>query len=84
MTRVQDLMTREVFTVGPDTAFKDVVEALLRHDVSGLPVVDDEGRLLGIVTEADLVPTAAAAGGRCRSSSTSWAEMPAGRTRPPA
>lgn len=55
MTKVQDLMTREVFTVGPDTAFKDVVESLLHHDVSGVPVVDEDGRLLGIVTEADLV-----------------------------
>lgn len=55
MTKVQDLMTREVFTVKPETPFKDVIETLLRHDVSGVPVVDEEGRLLGIVTEADLV-----------------------------
>jgi CBS domain-containing protein len=55
MTKVQDLMTSDVFTVGPDTPFKDVVEVLLRHDVSGLPVVDGQGGLLGIITEADLV-----------------------------
>jgi CBS domain-containing protein len=66
VTKVQDLMTREVFTVGPDTAFKDVVETLLRHDVSGLPVVDGEGRLLGIVTEADLVSKEAYGGSRRR------------------
>jgi CBS domain-containing protein len=66
MTKVQDLMTRKVFTVGPETPFKDVVETLLRHDVSGLPVVDDDGRLLGIVTEADLVSKEAYGGSRRR------------------
>lgn len=55
MTVVRDLMTTDVFTVQPTTPFKDVVVALLRHDVSGLPVVDGQGGLLGIVTEADLV-----------------------------
>lgn len=87
MTRVQDLMTREVFTVGPDTAFKDVVEALLRNDVSGLPVVDDEGRLLGIVTEADLVSKEAYGGSRRRAVQVLVDVLggdAAGRTRPPA
>jgi CBS domain-containing protein len=66
MAKVQDLMTRKVITVGPETAFKDVVETLLRHDVSGLPVVDEDGRLLGIVTEADLVSKEAYGGSRRR------------------
>jgi CBS domain-containing protein len=52
---VKDVMTRDVVSVAPDTPYKDVVAALLRADVSCVPVVDDSGRLLGIVTEADLV-----------------------------
>jgi CBS domain-containing protein len=66
MTKVRDLMTTEVFTVRPDAAFKDVVEALLEHDVSGLPVVDEQGRLMGIVTEADLMSKEAYGGRRRR------------------
>ncbi|MEW6470886.1 MAG: CBS domain-containing protein [Actinomycetota bacterium] len=66
MTKVKDLMTREVLSVKPETPFKDVLETLLRHDLSGVPVVDDDGRLLGIVTEADLVSREAYAGLRRR------------------
>lgn len=55
MTKVRELMTHKVITVRRETPFKDVVEKLLRHDVSGLPVVDEHNRVLGIVTEADLV-----------------------------
>jgi CBS domain-containing protein len=53
--KVRDIMSAPVFTVDPDATFAQVVEQLLTHDVSGLPVVDPAGRLLGIVTEADLV-----------------------------
>lgn len=53
--KVRDVMSSPALTVGPDTAFQEVVDALLANDVSGLPVVDMDGRLLGIVTEADLV-----------------------------
>jgi CBS domain-containing protein len=48
-------MTTPAITVGPDATFGDIVDLLLVHEISGLPVVDGEGRLLGIVTEADLV-----------------------------
>lgn len=53
--RVREVMTSPVITVTPDTGFKEIVEAMLEHDISGLPVVDAAGTLLGIVTEADLV-----------------------------
>lgn len=48
-------MTTDIVTVGPDATFAEIVDALLSNDISGLPVVDGTGRLLGIVTEADLV-----------------------------
>jgi CBS domain-containing protein len=53
--KVQDLMTTPVVSVGPQAPFGEIVETLLSHDVSGVPVVDDAGAVLGIVTEADLI-----------------------------
>jgi CBS domain-containing protein len=53
--KVGDVMTRELVSVGPDTPFKEVVERLVRADVSSLPVVGPDGRLLGLITEADLI-----------------------------
>jgi CBS domain-containing protein len=52
---VKDLMTTQVVTVGPATPFKDLVARLAEHRVSALPVVDDAGRVLGVVSEADLL-----------------------------
>ena len=50
-----DVMVRDVVTVHPETAVADAVKLLSKHDVSALPVVDADGRLVGIVSEADLV-----------------------------
>jgi len=53
--KVRDVMTGDPLTVRTDTPFKDIVRTMDRHCVSGLPVVDDAGRVLGIVTTADLM-----------------------------
>jgi len=53
--QIADLMTREVITVYPDTPVVEIARKMLQHDISGVPVVDRVGRLLGIVTETDLV-----------------------------
>ncbi|HLT70418.1 MAG TPA: CBS domain-containing protein [Acidimicrobiales bacterium] len=53
--KVRDVMTTAVVTVGPEATFAEVVDTLLDNDVGGVPVVDGAGRLLGVVTEADLV-----------------------------
>jgi CBS domain-containing protein len=53
--RVGDVMTEDVISVGADTVYKDVVEMLARGRVSALPVVDRAGRVLGVVSEADLL-----------------------------
>ncbi|MCE9670449.1 CBS domain-containing protein [Myxococcus stipitatus] len=50
-----DIMTRDVTTVTPDTPLRKAVELLLNHKFGCLPVVDADGALLGILTEADLV-----------------------------
>ncbi|HET6773130.1 MAG TPA: CBS domain-containing protein [Acidimicrobiales bacterium] len=52
---VRDVMTDDVVTIGPDASYAEIVDRLLAHDISGLPVIDADGVLLGIVTEADLV-----------------------------
>jgi CBS domain-containing protein len=50
-----DVMVRDVVTVRPDTDVANAVKLLAEHDVSALPVVDGEGNLLGILSEADLI-----------------------------
>jgi CBS domain-containing protein len=53
--RVGDVMTREVVTVHAKTPLGEIVRMLLERDFRALPVVDADGRLLGIITNADLV-----------------------------
>lgn len=50
-----DIMNREVKTVRPDTSLRDAVKVMLDNKFGCLPVVGDNGALLGILTEADLV-----------------------------
>lgn len=50
-----DIMTREVATVTPDTRLRDAVGLMLKNKFGCLPVVSEDGTLLGILTEADLV-----------------------------
>lgn len=52
---VSDLMTHTVVDVAPDTTFKDIVETLAEHDITAVPVVDDDDHPLGVVSEADLM-----------------------------
>jgi len=54
--KVQDVMSSAVVTARADTPFKEIVETLLTSSVSGVPVVDDSDTLIGMVTEADLLP----------------------------
>lgn len=53
--RVIDLMTTDVVTIGPDDTIKEAAQRMVRSRVSGLPVVDEDGRLIGIVTEGDFL-----------------------------
>jgi CBS domain-containing protein len=48
-------MTSPVVTVRPDLPVKDTARLLLRHSISAVPVVDESGRLVGIVSELDLL-----------------------------
>jgi CBS-domain-containing membrane protein len=51
----KEVMTRDVVTVGPDTPVREIAERLLAHRISAVPVVDGAGKLLGIVSEGDLM-----------------------------
>jgi CBS domain-containing protein len=50
-----DVMIREVVTVGPETPVLQIVQLLLARGISGVPVVDEDGTLVGVVSEGDLL-----------------------------
>ncbi|MFB7462297.1 CBS domain-containing protein [Streptomyces sp. NPDC056224] len=53
---VADVMTHQVVAVTPTAEFKEIVSAIERWKVTALPVIEGEGRVVGIVSEADLLP----------------------------
>lgn len=55
MMTVREAMTTSVVAVRPATPLKDVARLLVEHRISGLPVVDDDGTVLGVVSEADFL-----------------------------
>jgi len=54
--KVQDVMTADVATIGPDALLKDAAIELVRHRISGMPVVSSDGQVLGVVSETDILP----------------------------
>ena len=52
---VEDVMTRDVITATPSTSVHEAARLMIDHGVSGLPVVNGEGQLLGIVSDGDLI-----------------------------
>ncbi len=61
--RARDVMTSPAVTVRPDTPVAEAARIMAQRRISGLPVVDEDGRLVGIVTEADLLLKEAGPGG---------------------
>lgn len=55
MTTVRDVMTTPVITVRPEAPLKDVARVLVRHLISGVPVVDDVGHIVGLISETDFL-----------------------------
>jgi CBS domain-containing protein len=64
--KAADVMVTNVITVGPDASVQDVARVLLSSRISGLPVVGADGKLLGIVSEGDLMHRVEAGTGRKR------------------
>jgi CBS domain-containing protein len=65
--KAADVMVANVISVTPDVLVQDVAYILLSNRISAVPVIDDDGRLLGIVSEGDLMRRAEAGTGRHRS-----------------
>ena len=53
--KASDLMTKEVVSVSPDMAVREIACVLLSHHVSAAPVVDGSGNVIGMVSEGDLI-----------------------------
>jgi CBS domain-containing protein len=70
-------MTRHVVSVGPEASVLQAGELMLQHGISGLPVVDADGGLLGIVTERDFMRCA----GACGDVRPRWLEVVMGRAQ---
>lgn len=53
--KVRDIMSSPAITVRPDTSIREVARLLREESISGVPVVDNSGKLVGIITEIDLI-----------------------------
>jgi CBS-domain-containing membrane protein len=53
--RAHQIMTRQVITIGPETSVVEAADTMLRHHISGLPVVNTAGKLTGIISEGDFI-----------------------------
>lgn len=55
MSKTADVMTRDVITVTPHTLLRELAKILSEKNINGVPVVDEDGTVLGVVCESDLV-----------------------------
>lgn len=51
----KDIMTKDVITVSPTATVKNLAKILMQNQISGAPVADKKGKILGVVSEADIV-----------------------------
>ncbi len=51
----RDIMTSKVCTIRPEASAQEIAQLLYRERISGAPVVDADGRIIGIITEADII-----------------------------
>jgi CBS domain-containing protein len=78
MMKARDVMVAPVITVKPTASVKEAAEMLVENRISGLPVVDDDGKLVGVVSEGDLLHRVEAGTDRRRSW---WLQLFTGDTR---
>jgi CBS domain-containing protein len=53
--KIEELMSRDVISVAPDTSLKEVAALLVKHRISGVPVIDHDRSVVGVVSEADIL-----------------------------
>ena len=51
----KEIMTRDIITVSPSMKIKDLAMTLIKNQISGAPVAGKDGRILGVVSEADII-----------------------------
>ncbi|PSB10224.1 phosphoribulokinase [Pleurocapsa sp. CCALA 161] len=51
---VAEVMTTDLVTVSPETSLQEAIQILAEREISGLPVVDNQGKLVGVISETDL------------------------------
>ena len=51
----REIMTRNVYTISPEASVQEVAQLLSRKSISGAPVIDKDGKIIGIVSEADII-----------------------------
>jgi acetoin utilization protein AcuB len=52
--KVKDIMSKNVFTIGPEETVEKAAVKMLEHRISGLPVVNDKGKVVGVITQGDI------------------------------
>jgi len=52
--KVKDIMSKNVFTIGPEETVEKAAVKMLEHHISGLPVVSDKGKVVGVITQGDI------------------------------
>lgn len=55
MFKIEDIMTKDVITVNKETTIQEAIRIIVENNITGLPVVDDEMRLVGIISEKDVM-----------------------------
>ncbi|MFH1709442.1 MAG: CBS domain-containing protein [bacterium] len=58
MLKVSEMMTKDVITVSPEMSVRDAARKLFEMKISGLPVVDEQKNVLGMITEKDIIAMA--------------------------
>ena len=79
--RVADLMTIDPITVAIDATIEEAEELMRRHHVTGLPVVDDAGRLIGVISQTDILFLDVPGGASAHPPSGAWRSGRGGHER---
>lgn len=55
MLKAKDVMTKEVITISSDATLADAIELLMAKEISGMPVINSEEKMIGIISEKDIL-----------------------------
>lgn len=55
MAKIQDVINRNVITVNPEQSIEEIAKILTKNNLSGVPVIDKKGRLIGYLSERDMI-----------------------------